>query len=360
MNILIVNQHFSDMIGGSEIQCDLLARQLTRMGHQVAYLAVNGKQPTYDAPYPVERASLRWGDVRRVVRKHRPDVVYWRFNKRKWLPSALLFRMMRVNVVFAVSHINDVKAWSHKVRFDAADWRGKIRQRIKSLRPALSSRVNHVGFWFARGVIAQLESQTGYIGKPEILIPNSVDARVVPFEWPKPFIVWVGSIKQSKHPEQYLELARRLQDMPVDFLMIGEIVHRNFQAAIQEAAALPNFHYLGAKTYHEVNGIMQQARLLASTCEPEGFPNVFIQAWMQGTPTVSASYDPDQMIQRHQLGAYSGDFDRFEADIRRLLNDDRLRQEISQRAKQFAEERFSVDANAKRLERFLVDTCMKR
>ncbi|GAK49468.1 glycosyl transferase group 1 [Candidatus Moduliflexus flocculans] len=360
MNILFVNHHPQDMIGGSEIQCDLLARELTRMGHQVAYLAVNGKQSTYGAPYIVERASLRWGDLRHIVRKHRPDVVYWRFNKRKWLPSALLFRMMGVKVVFAISHLNDVKKWSHKVRFDATDWRGKMRQRIESIRPALSSRVNHLGFCFAYGVIAQLESQTGHIRAPEIVIPNSVDAHAVPFTWPKPFIVWVGSIKQSKHPEQYLQLTRRLQDLPVDCLMIGEIVHRNFQAAIQEAAALPNFHYLGAKTYHEVNGIMRQARLLVSTCEPEGFPNVFIQAWMQGTPTVSAYYDPDQMIQQYQLGAYSGTFEQFEDDVRRLLNDDRLRQEIGQRAKQFAEERFSVEVNATRLERFLMDTCMKR
>lgn len=360
MNILFVNHHPQDIIGGSEIQCDLLARQFVQMGHHVVYLAVNGKQTAYDAPYPVERASLRWGDVRRVVRKYRPDVVYWRFNKRKWLPSALLFRMMRVNVVFAVSHINDVKKWSHKVRFDAADWRGKIRQWFESLRPAFSSRVNHLGFWFARGVIAQLESQTGYIHKPEIVIPNSVDACDVPFEWPKPFIVWVGSIKQSKRPEQYLELARRLQDIPVDCVMLGEIVHRNFQADIQKAAALPNFHYLGVKSYREVNGIMRQARLLVSTCEPEGFPNVFIQAWMQGTPTVSAYYDPDQMIQLHQLGACSGTFEQFEQDVRRLLNDDRLRQKIGQQAQRFAEERFSVDANARRLERFLMDTCMKR
>lgn len=360
MRILFINHHCQDIIGGSEIQCDLLARQLMRMGHQVVYFAVNGKQQRYDAPYPVERASLRWGDVRRVIRKHRPDVIYWRFNKRKWLPSALLFWMMGVKVVFAISHINDAKKWSHKVRFDAEDWRGKMRQRIESVRPALSSRINHVGFLFARGVVAQLESQTGHIRKPEIVIPNSVDARAVPFEWPKPFVVWVGSIKESKRPEQFLELARRLQDMPVDFLMIGEIVHRNFYAAIQEAAALPNFQHLGAKTYHEVNGIMRQARLVVSTCEPEGFPNVFIQAWMQGTPTVSAYYDPDGMIQQYQLGAYSGTFEQFEDDVRRLLNDDRLRQEIGQRARQFAEERFSVDANARRLERFLTDTCMKR
>ncbi len=359
MRILFINHHPQDIVGGSEIQCDLLARQLLRMGHQVVYLAVNGKQPSYDVPYMVERASLRWGDVRRVIRTHRPDVVYWRFNKRKWLPSALLFALLRVRVVFAISHINDVKKWSHKVRYDATNWQGKIRQWFESVRPALSSRINHFGFWFARGVVAQLENQTGHLGRPEIIIPNSVDARAMPFAWPKPFVVWVSSIKQSKHPEQYLELARRLQDVPVDFLMIGEIVHRNFQAAIQEAAALPNFHYLGAKSYREVNGIMRQAQLLVSTCEPEGFPNVLIQAWMQGTPTVSAYYDPDRMIQRHQLGSCSGTFEQFEDDVRRLLNNDSLRREIGQRAKRFAEERFNLETNAKQLEAFLSHICAK-
>ena len=355
MKILIINHHPQDIIGGSEMQCDLLASQLTRMGHLVVYLAVNGRQETYNIPYTVERASLRWRDLRKIIRNHHPDVIYWRFNKRHFLSTMLLFALLHVPVVFAISHINDVKQWSHKIRQDAPDLGGKIWQWCQSIRPAFSSRINHFGWWFVRGVVAQLASQTGYIrGKPSIVIANSVDAECVPFTWAKPFVIWAGSIKQSKRPEQFLELARHLQDAPVDFLMVGEIVHRNYKQQIEQAAVLPNFHYLGVKSYHELNGIIQQAQLLVHTCEPEGFPNVFIQAWMQGTPTVSAYYDPDQMIQREQLGLYSGTFAQFQKDVRGLLINETLRKEIGQRAKQFAEARFGLETNVKQLEMFLL------
>ena len=43
MKVLLVNRHMDTILGGSEIQCDLIARKLLEFGHQVSYLALQSK-----------------------------------------------------------------------------------------------------------------------------------------------------------------------------------------------------------------------------------------------------------------------------------------------------------------------------
>lgn len=358
MKILIVNQHFLDVVGGSEIQCHLLAGYLARAGHDTTYLAVDGKQIHYDVPYTVVPGRLCWEDIRRIVHQCAPDVVYWRFNKRKFLPSVLMFKLLRKRVVFAISHINDVLKWSHKVRFDASDWRGKCRQYYESLRPSLSSRVNHLGYYWVDGVIAQLNQQNGYLSKKKTeVIPNSVAPSAVPFRWKKPFVLWASSIKEAKNPELFIKLATHLRDKGVDFLMVGKIVNSSYRQILKDAESSGNFHYLGVKSYQELNGMLRESLVLAHTCEPEGFPNVFIQAWTQETPVVSLYYDPDGMIREKNLGYCSGRFELFVTDVEQMISNDLQRLEMGRRAKEFALQMFALERNGKRIVDFLQEIC---
>lgn len=358
MNILIINQHPHDVIGGSEIQCDLLAAALSRFGHHVCYFAIDGKQQTYHTNYAVEPNPLTRKALRRVVERFRPNIVYWRFNKRRFLASALLLKWLKIKVVFAISHINDTIKWSHKVRYHAATFRETLHKWRLIARPALSSRINHFGYYWVDGVVAQLRSQAGKIpAAKEVVIANSGDSRVVPFSWSKPFIAWISSIKASKNPEIFLELARHFQHTGIDFLMIGKIGDSQYASYAEKGNLPANVHYLGAKSYHEVNGILQASLFLAHTCEPEGFPNVFIQAWMQGKPTVTLYYDPDQMIQEHQLGYCSGNMERFIHDVKIFIDNAALREDMGRRAKVFADAHFDLEKNARAVEAFFQEIC---
>ncbi|MCG2590668.1 hypothetical protein [Rhodohalobacter sulfatireducens] len=40
MKIAVVNTHFVDEIGGSQLQCDLKADELEKRGYDVTYLAI--------------------------------------------------------------------------------------------------------------------------------------------------------------------------------------------------------------------------------------------------------------------------------------------------------------------------------
>ena len=88
--------------------------------------------------------------------------------------------------------------------------------------------------------------------------------------------------------------------------MVGCVRNKRY-AYFEDPAATPvNLHYLGPKTVAEVNGILAKSQFLVHTCEPEGFGNVFIQAWLQGRPTLTLEYDPDGIIAREALGAVGG------------------------------------------------------
>ncbi|MBD3307875.1 glycosyltransferase [candidate division KSB3 bacterium] len=359
MTLFIINAHPQDVVGGSEIQCDLLAAGLTRAGHDVIYLAVNGRQPQYETIYPVVPCSLKWRELHSLVRRYQPALVYWRFNKRKFLTSVLMFKILHVKVVFAISHRHDVMKWSHKVLGkDAGTVTKRVRLWSARSRQLLSRRMNHLGYRLVDGVIAQLDSQAGKLPvQKQVVIPNSVDPSAVPFAWTSSFVLWVGTIKTVKNPEAYVELAQRLQDLQVDFLMVGTIHHARYKYLAQTSKLPPHFQHLGAKSYAEVNGILQQSLFLVHTCEPEGLPNIFLQAWMRGKPTISLFYDPDQIIQTHGLGYVSGDLDQCARDARALIEDAALRQEMGHRAKHYADAHFRLETNLAAFEAFVQDLC---
>jgi glycosyltransferase involved in cell wall biosynthesis len=58
---------------------------------------------------------------------------------------------------------------------------------------------------------------------------------------------------------------------------------------------LPNLEVLGFQPLPEVEKQFDRARVLISTSEMEGFPNVFLQAMRRGIPIVSF-VDPDGMV----------------------------------------------------------------
>src|SRR5690606_5173062 len=93
MRILIVNRHIDHIAGGSETQCHEIAAALAARGHAVTYAVCLPGGAQRDLPYTA--LPLRGAfhpAFRRALDEVRPDVVYWRFNKRHLLGSVLAAR----------------------------------------------------------------------------------------------------------------------------------------------------------------------------------------------------------------------------------------------------------------------------
>ena len=355
MKILLINKHFKDYLGGSEIQSDLIASNLNDLGNQVTYLAVNGFQKDYQTSYKVIKSSVNFWSLFKIFNSERPDIIYWRYNRTKLFISVLTARLFRIKIVFAVSGPSDFEIWLNRKR--------KILNLYDGIKHALGSVIyeieylfNYLGFYFINGVITQLHNQTNKLPvSREITIPNSVNLIITSFYWTRPYVIWVSNLKTSKNPELYFQLAEHFENSGIDFLMVGKIQDHKYDVYLNESTKPSNLHYVGFRPIEETNGIIASSLFLVHTCNPEGFPNVMIQAWALGKPTLSLYYDPDNLIEINQLGSFSGDFETLVKDTERYLEDQSLRINVGLKAKEFSSNFFDPRVNSGKLESFLLE-----
>lgn len=352
MRVAIVNQHLMDALGGSEIQCDLIAAGLAKRGHEVGYVAPS-ETSHVDAEfsYSILKCNRSKKAIIGKLLDFRPDVVYWRFNKNGLRAVARAMSKAKVPFVFAASSVNDVRPWSLKRQESGRYGLGNVKR-------LMVSRWEHGGFRYvdALTVLNRDFLQCVSVSR-QYYVPNAMVENIVSgFEWPRPYCVWVANIKPCKRPEAAVKLATALSSMGVDLIMVGYMQSPRYKWLEDPAHRPPNCYYLGPKSVEEVNSILAGSLLHVHTCEPEGFGNIFIQAWLQGRPSVSLGFDPCGYIESEQLGVNANDdFDAFVNAVQRFVKDQAERDATGERARAFALRTFSVDALIPRIEAILLE-----
>ena len=161
-------------------------------------------------------------------------------------------------------------------------------------------------------------------------------------------VLWVSNLQPVKRPELALELARRMPR--VRFTMIGGPMpsYQTYYDDVLEAAArLTNVRMAGPVRYADIGGYFDRARIFLNTSSVEGFPNTYLQSWVRGVPVVGF-FDPDGLVQKHQLGWPANSLDDMREAIASILADDQRRDAMSRRARDFARSEFSPPAVASR------------
>src|SRR5690625_136487 len=341
--IVIINRHRDDTIGGSELQCDLIASELSQRGYSVVYIVPGGKGPyERERGYNIIACENTGQQIAKVTISQKPDIVYWRYNKRNFYEAAKLINKSSLPIIFSSSSERDVKRSIHKKDYNLK----------KYIKLYIKNSWNRRGFKFVDAVVVNNISHLNLLPiSCQKFIPNGMLSSLTPFKWDKPYCAWISSLKQIKRPELIPALAKEFENQGIDFLMVGEIQEDKYKWFEQKANLPANVHYLGVKTPEEVNGILKGAELHIHTCYPEGFPNVFIQAWAQATPSISLGFDPSGYILKHQLGDYANnDFKKFAQAVKAYLNDRELRNKTGNNARVFAHSMFNTAKSVDMLE----------
>ena len=132
-------------------------------------------------------------------------------------------------------------------------------------------------------------------------------------------LFWVGRCQRIKRPHLFLDLVERFPQSHCQMICPREDIVLWDEVATR-ATTLSNLSFHEKVPYHEIQTYYDRAKLLVSTSEAEGFPNVMIQAAQGCAGILSLDLDPDGLIQTFKAGfCASGDFEVLVKKTRCLL-----------------------------------------
>lgn len=143
-------------------------------------------------------------------------------------------------------------------------------------------------------IFQKYEDRSGNIIGNGFVIPKA------PSDIRKDSILWVSRSNKVKRPHLFLELARRLPSEKFVMIIPGRNELKN--AVVEQAKAIPNITIHDYISFDEIHKYFERAKLFVNTSTYEGFPNTFIQSGMARTPILSFCINPDNIINKYNLG----------------------------------------------------------
>jgi glycosyltransferase involved in cell wall biosynthesis len=343
--------HFSDQMGGAEYQVSLILEALCKMSRYDIYYLCSRSAPDFVAKdYHIVNIGKNSGinrfgfyfDAYRLysaLKKIRPQIIYQRVGCAYTGIAAMYAKKFGAKLVWHISHDNDV---------ETAPGPDIKRRLIDSLERFFLN----FGIRNADIIVGQTNHQSYLLEKHfrrkcDVIIPNG---HPFPTQTSKKSqkiqVLWVSNLKPNKQPDVFVRLTREVGNAGnVTFVMMGH-PHGSakwFGALMEQIQDTQKLQYLGGVSQDEVNRRLNEGHIFVNTSRHEGFPNTFIQAWMRRVPVVSLTVDPDNILTRERIGFRSGTFKRLCSDVRVLIENKALREEMGIRARRFARDNHSVE-----------------
>ncbi len=358
---IISPDFFEELKGGSPIQSYFLGRELVRRKWIVHFIRENEKKKgvletkngmiVHSLPHP--KASLTWLNIFRLfkmMKKIKARYWYCRSARAYIFAVWLLSKVLGGKVLWACSSdIHITKELGKKTENENI----LVRLILKFDKLLFILALKKIDF-----VLLQTQSQKKLLKEnwdiKGVVVRNGYPILNYVKRTRKPFILWIGNLRRMKRPEKFVHVAKYFQEKTYEFFLIGkEMGFPELREYIREADKISNnFFYLGGQNSDQIYELLQQAKLLIHTSDYEGFPNVFIEAWLCGVPVISLKVDPDDLIKIHNLGRISHSIEKMENDIQEIMSNHSLWNELSNNVKTFAKENFDIKKSVDSLLRY--------
>jgi glycosyltransferase involved in cell wall biosynthesis len=341
------------IIGGAETQQFSLAMELRRRGVSVSFITEDYGQgaETEANGFPISaytfgRDKITQGrTLIRAMGRRRPDLFYVRGVPRFIGLIAFHARLRRIPLVIGMAtnrtvHPRPLNAFS---MIEDAAYRWSLAH--------------------AAAVVAQTGFQRTMLAKHyrctrAVVIRNGARPSAEPLRdrAERERVVWIATLHPHKGIERLFALASMRPVIRIDVVSAPERgSEAYYEEMMERAAALPNVRWLGTLPHDEIDKVLSRSLALIHTTLPhpgtlanlhEGFPNVYLEAWRNGTPVVTLDTDPDGMIEEGGLGFHSRTIERMAEDVDRIVADVAAWRRMSEAARIVFERDYRIEKAA--------------
>ncbi len=332
---------------GPDIDQITLANELNKEGYKITIITHNEGGPPEELINNI-----------RVIKIYSPASKINLFSKITYLWNA--FKKSDADIYFHYGDSSGIlsifayltgKKSVYKIASDVLLDRNLIINEIKEFKDSkFNSR--SIGNWieikFSNAVCLQNQYQLKMLkkryNKNGKIIKSHLEIKTVDLDKKSdiPLVLWIGSMAEVKQPWLFIELAKMMPS--VKFQMIGG--YQGDPALYNEmkrkAEELKNFEFLGVVPFEEIDYYYNKAWVLVNTSMFEGFPNAFLQAWMNYMPVLSINANPDEVITNYKLGFYSRNLEQLKEDLSTLLDDDELIKEMGINGRKYVEKNHDI------------------
>ncbi len=337
--------------GGAELQQVTLAKELIKNGFDVSFIVDDYGQRSLEIVNEIKIFKLPACNNSGIKSYPHKLYLYWKILTRAdadvyYIRGASFFAgymaffciIKNKKFIYSIAHQTDV---------DGTHIQDSYLKNLPPFGGYLNKQLYKFGVKNANCIVAQNQEQQRLLYKNfnryGILIKSMCD---LPIEKTvrntEQIVLWVSSMQRWKQPELFLELAKSIPT--VRFQMIGGPADdKEFYKLIEiRAKKISNLDFLGFVPYHEINQYFDRASVFVNTSTAEGFPNTFLQSWARYKPVVSLNVDPDDVICKYKLGFHSRTFDQMISDIKNLVKNENLRDEMGVNGRHYVEKEHDI------------------
>lgn len=238
----------------------------------------------------------------------------------------------------------------HVIFDDKSTWKSSLRVRMEQLATRIGvERVIYV----SKAALEAHQRSFAYPDKRRLVIHNGIEIeQFLSSKTPKSArlalglkpdaqtITLIGVMRPGKGHSAAIALAREIPD--TELLLVGD--GQLAEGLRQEANAMPNVHFLGARK--DIADILAATSVLILPSESEALPTVLLEAGAASVPVVATHVGgiPEAVVDGETgFLVPSGNWAKLTEKVRFLLDNPAIAELMGRKASQFVAEHFSIE-----------------